>query len=409
MNATSETTVVELNIRLQKNSHGFQKLLFNGRILADFEALGSLCTNSAGATMSKLSLQSEHQEPLAFAFKCFRKCFRSSGGDITTTWNITVDQITSEILDRFASPDPTIFYLEESHAWLLRILGGDEYRAVLDSNPEHAEHLMALVSSPPAEVKVLRYSQGRICTGRCETTKEVLIAGHRLKLLVLEEGEEDSTYLSTHHPLPPIPRTNPPRPAPNANKLPTTTIPNARTSYPHLVKDSTYESTMTYRDTRLPPAEEMKAVGEKWLASQSARVLTIDIQRHDDIIHVSCLTLSGEREMSSDFPANATLADLEAEVTSTLNWRQLEFVSANGKVKVSEPLKAYSTLSAKEVPFSDFSLGGIDKKKCRRCGSEQITVSRTVDWCQMNGDAGGKLISFCKVCGLQLETSWSED
>jgi len=139
--------------------------------------------------MSKLSLQSEHQEPLAFAFKCFRKCFRSSGGDITTTWNITVDQITSEILDRFAMPDPRTLYTEESHAWLLGILRGDEYGAVLDSNPEHAERLMALVSSPPAEVKVLRYSRGRIHTGLRKSTNEVLIAGHRLKLLEQSRGQ----------------------------------------------------------------------------------------------------------------------------------------------------------------------------------------------------------------------------
>jgi len=365
MDATSETTVVELNIRLQKDSHGFQKVLLNGRILADFEALGSLCTNSAGATMNKLSLQSEYQEPFAFAFECFQ----SKKFNIKTTCNITVDQITSEILDRFATPDPTC-YTEESHAWLLGILRGNEYSAVLDSNPEHAARLMALVSSPLVAVKVLRYSQGKIQTGLRESTTEVLIAGHRVMLLKEDRVEADPA----------------PAPAPA----------------PIMWSQKSYT-------TSPPPTEELKATDEEWLSSKcTATVLTIDIQRHDAIqsIHVSCQMLSGEEAMSADLSAEATLTDLESVMQSTLKWFQLEFVSENGKVDVSEPLKAYSTLTAKEVPMKK---GGIDEHKCRRCGGEYISVQRTTEWCQMNGDAGGTLNSWCKTCGLQLSTSWSDD
>jgi len=112
--------------------------------------------------------------------------------------------------------------------------------------------------------------------------------------------------------------------------------------------------------------------------------------------------------MSSDFSAEAKLADLESEMKSTLKWLQLEFVSKNGKVDVSEPLTAHSTLNAKEVPLSGFT-GSIDEKKCRRCGSEDISVSRTVEWWKMNGDAGGQLTSWCQVCGLQLSSSWSDE
>jgi len=260
MDATSETTVVELNVRLQKDGHGFQKLLYNGRIVADFETLGSLCAESAGATASKLALQSENQEPFLFAFEGSE----SRRGNIQTTCNIRVDQITGEVLDRFATPDPAVFKTEAPHAWLLRILRGDEYGPVLDSNPEHAERLMALVSSTPAEVKVLRYSTGtRWPRG---STNEVLIAGHRLMLV-----SQARTVVDV------------------AAQVPA-------------------------------PAMEEKEPG---------RVLTVDIQSHDEtgVIHVSCLGLSGEEAMSAEFPADATVAHLEAAMKSTLKWFQLEFLN----------------------------------------------------------------------------------
>mmetsp|Transcript_120457 Transcript_120457/g.239740 ORF Transcript_120457/g.239740 Transcript_120457/m.239740 type:complete len:171 (+) Transcript_120457:59-571(+) len=158
-------------------------------------------------------------------------------------------------------------------------------------------------------------------------------------------------------------------------------------------------------------AEKAKAIEEKWLASVSTRVLTINIHTSEDVdgIHVSCQTLSGEEAMSSNLSAEATLADLELEMKSTLNWLQLEFVCENGMVDVSEPLKAYKTVSAKEVPFSGFNSYRIDRQKCRRCGGENIWSQRFTEWCKMNGDAGGIWLSTCNTCGLHLSEHWDDD
>jgi len=74
----------------------------------------------------------------------------------------------------------------------------------------------------------------------------------------------------------------------------------------------------------------------------------------------------------------------------------------------------YEEITVKELARPEcigqtYPNGYIDTVTCRRCGGNDIQTRRFTEWCQMNGDAGGKKISVCRTCGLYLMESWSDD
>jgi len=203
--------------------------------------------------------------------------------------------------------------------------------------------------------------------------------------------------------------------------------------------------------------EEAQAIEAKWLVP-TGRILTICIQHAGGDaqgLHASCFTLAGEEALAIDLPMDATLSELESTIKDSLQWAALDFVSKDVKdniiascsgpgprirwqcarslAKIIAPCWSvdveapeidtvpdtslcclYEALTVKEVASlkcidHNYRNGRIDTRTCRRCGCNDVKWNKYTEWCKMNGDAGGSMISVCMSCGLYLTEHWDDE
>jgi len=203
--------------------------------------------------------------------------------------------------------------------------------------------------------------------------------------------------------------------------------------------------------------EDAQAIEARWLVP-TGRILIVCIQHAGGDahgLHVSCFTLAGEEALAIDLPMDATLSELESTIKDSFQWAALDFVSkdvkdnifascsgpgprirwqrarclaniiapcwsVNGEAPESDTTldtslcRSYKALTVKEVASPkgidhNYRNGRIDTRTCHRCGCNDVKVNEFTEWCKMNGDAGGSMISVCMTCGLYLTESWDDE